>query len=303
VTERAAPKNVGVTFNPLSDDARSLALTVLDEIRASGIAAWSTDMTDPAADAARVAETDLMVCFGGDGTVLRCARLNIEAEPLILGVNMGRLGFLTELEGTEIRARLHEVISASGRVERRAMLEAVVSRTRDHYHALNEIVIGRATLSRAIQLAVDIDGTRVADYRCDGVIVATATGSTAYALSVGGPVLPPESHDLVVVPVAPHLAAQHAVVLPPTEIIHITLEPRQEAVLSIDGESDLNLHEGDSVYVRTSEHHARFLRLHARTDFYTRMAARLGWHRPAGKAMPLPAVEAERLRGSDQRTA
>ena len=137
-----------------------------------------------------------------------------------------------------------------------------------------------------------MDGTRIADYRCDGVIVASATGSTAYALSVGGPILPPESTDLVVVPVAPHLASQHAVVLPGSETVRITLEQRQEAVLSVDGEADLELHENDSVLVCSSEYKARFLRLKPRTDFYVRMAAQLGWHRPGGHALPLPPVGA-----------
>jgi NAD+ kinase len=120
--------------------------------------------------------------------------------------------------------------------------------------------------------------------------VASASGSTAYALSVGGPVLYPESKDLVIVPVAPHLSAQHALILPGSETVHITLEPGQQAVLSIDGYSDFALDEGDVVHVSTSEHRARFLRLKAPTDFYVRMAAQLGWHRPGGNARPLPPI-------------
>jgi NAD+ kinase len=134
---------------------------------------------------------------------------------------------------------------------------------------------------------------RIADYRCDGIIAATATGSTAYALSVGGPILHPESRDLVVVPVAPHLAARHALVLPSSETIKVTLEPRQQAVLSADGEADFQLEEGDTVLIGASAYRARFLRLQPPTDFYVRMAAQLGWHRPGGNAQPLPsAVEA-----------
>ncbi len=285
---RAVPRRVGVAYNPMSLPARDLALNIERIIKARGIETWVTDLSQER-DHDRVAATDLMMCFGGDGTVLRCARLAIEAEPLILGVNMGRLGFLTELEGFELEARLDEVLGDGGRVEERTLLEALVPDTGDRFFALNEVVIGRATLSRAIQLAVDVDSIRIADYRCDGVIVATATGSTAYALSVGGPILPPESHDMVVVPVAPHLASQHAVVLPQNEKVHITLEPRQQAVLSVDGENDLQLQEHNAVVARVSGHHARFLRLHPRTDFYLRMAMRLGWHRPGGRAEPLPA--------------
>jgi NAD+ kinase len=281
-------KRVGIAYNPASEPARGLAQLVRGDLEALGLEVWVTDLSQDR-DPHRVAASDLMMCFGGDGTVLRCARLAIEAEPLILGVNMGRLGFLTEFEGLEVRDHLTEIVGEAGRVEERALLEATVPDTGDRFFALNEIVIGRATLSRAIQLAVDVDSVRIADYRCDGVIVATATGSTAYALSVGGPILPPESHDMVVVPVAPHLAAQHAVVLDESETVYITLEPRQQAVLSVDGENDLELHEHNTVLAKISQYHARFLRFRSRTDFYLRMAARMGWHRPAGKAEPLPA--------------
>lgn len=285
------PRRVGVTFNPRLPGAHDLALKLYESIRVRGIEAWVEDDDAPEGAHAARAGSDLMICLGGDGTVLRCARHVIGMETLILGVNLGRLGFLTELDGSQALERLDDVLAGAGRIEERTMLRAAVSRTGAEFHGLNEAVVGRATLSRAIQLAIDVDGTRIADYRCDGVIVASATGSTAYALSVGGPILSPESRDLVIVPVAPHLAAQHAVVLPGRETVLITLEPRQQAVLSVDGESDFQLHEGDSVRVSSSEHKARFLRLKPRTDFYVRMAAQLGWHRPGGNALPLPPVE------------
>jgi NAD+ kinase len=222
--------------------------------------------------------------------VLHCARLLIGADAVILGVNLGRLGFLTEFDAAHIREKLGEVLSGAGRIEERTLLNCTVETRGESLPALNDAVIGRATLSRAIQLAVDVEGIRIADYRCDGVIVASATGSTAYALSAGGPILAPESSDIIVVPVAPHLAAQHAVVLPKGETVRVTLEPGQEAVLSVDGQHDITLVEGDSVTVSASEEKARFLRLKPRSDFYVRMAAQLGWHRPGGNAQPLPAV-------------
>jgi NAD+ kinase len=285
-----APKRVGVTFNPRLDGARELALQLLDDIAARGVEA-SLDDED---DGSSLAGCDLAIVLGGDGSVLRCARRVIEAGTPILGVNLGRLGFLTELHGSQVRERLDDVLSGRGRIEARAMLRAEVSGKNEVFHGLNEAVVGRATLSRAIQLAVDVDGTRIADYRCDGVIVATATGSTAYAVSVGGPIMYPESSDLVIVPVAPHLSAQHAVLLPGSETVHVTLEPGQLAVLSVDGQADFDLHEGDSVQVSLSEHKARFLRFKPRNDFYVRMAAQLGWHRPGGNAQPLPSAGSRR---------
>jgi NAD+ kinase len=284
------PKRVGVTFNPRLDGAHDLALQLLDDIAARGVEAE----LDEENDGASLLGCDLAVVLGGDGSVLRCARRVVETGTPILGVNLGRLGFLTELDGSQVRERLDDVLSGRGRIEERAMLRAEVSGKDEVFHGLNEAVIGRATLSRAIQLAVDVDETRIADYRCDGVIIATATGSTAYAVSVGGPILYPESSDLVIVPVAPHLSAEHAVLVPGSETVHVTLEPDQQAVLSVDGTADYELHEGDSVQVSLSEHRARFLRFKPRNDFYVRMAAQLGWHRPGGNAQPLPSAGSRR---------
>jgi NAD+ kinase len=287
---RQAPRRIGVTFNPQLPRAHDLAERLGRAVKGRGLDVWVDPDGSPEELQPLLAGTDLLVCLGGDGTVLRAARPVIGRDTPILGVNLGRLGFLTELDGEEAIDRLDEVLGGTGRIEERMMVKAQVAGKPQVYHGLNEAMIGRATLNRAIHLAIDVDGTRIADYRCDGVIVASPTGSTAYALSVGGPILPPESHDFVIVPVAPHLAAQHAVVLPGSESVHVTLEPGQQAVLSVDGISDVHLHEGDSVLVSASEHSARFLRLNPRSDFYIRMAAQLGWHRPGGNALPLPAA-------------
>ena len=279
------PRKIAVTFNPHHVGSHAVASNLVAAIRERGVEALIDDESDVqgALDGA-----DLLICLGGDGTVLRHNHRAVHAGVPILGVNLGRLGFLTEFEGAQIFERLDDVLAGKGRIEERAMLEATIPGTPAEFIALNEAAIGRATLSRAIHIAVDVEGTRIADYRCDGLIVASATGSTAYALSVGGPILYPESTDLVIVPVAPHLSAQHAVLVPGTDTVRITLEPGQEAVLSMDGTSDYDLHEGDSVHLCASDHKARFLRFKPRTEFYVRMAAQLGWHRPGGNARPLP---------------
>ena len=282
------PRKIAVTFNPHHAGAHTLASDLVAAIKARGVEALLDDETDVAG---ALNGSDLLICLGGDGSVLRHNHRAVNHGIPILGVNLGRLGFLTEFEGHQVLEHLDDVLSGAGRIEERAMLQATIGGTRAEFHGLNEAVIGRATLSRAIQLAVDVEGTRIADYRCDGVIVASATGSTAYALSVGGPILYPESGDLVVVPVAPHLSAQHAVLLPAGDSVRVTLEPNQQAVLSIDGSADYELHEGDSVLLHASHHKARFLRFKPRTEFYVRMAAQLGWHRPGGNAQPLPPAE------------
>ncbi len=282
------PTKVAVTFNPHHAGAHTLASDLVAAIKARGVEALLDDETDVTG---ALNGSDLLICLGGDGSVLRHNHRAVNHGIPILGVNLGRLGFLTEFEGKHVLDHVDEILSGNGHIEERCMLQATVRDTKAEFHGLNEAVIGRATLSRAIQLAVDVEGTRIADYRCDGVIVSSATGSTAYALSVGGPILYPESRDLVVVPVAPHLSAQHAVLVPGGDTVRVTLEPNQHAVLSIDGSADYELHEGDSVMLQASPHKARFLRFKPRTEFYVRMAAQLGWHRPGGNARPLPPAD------------
>jgi NAD+ kinase len=279
------PRGIGIFYNESLKEAADLAPILKSRIEKRGIDAWiAGGETDSAR--ARAAESDLLICLGGDGTVLAGAHLLAGVPTMLFGINLGRLGFLTEIQAAELDARFDDVLAGRGRVEERSMVQAT---TGGHeFHALNDIVIGRARFGRSIQLAVDIDGTRIADYRCDAVIVATASGSTAYGLSVGGPILPPGSSDLVMVPVAPHLAANNALVFPSSETLRITLEPRQQGILTADGRNDFELVEGDTIAVTISPHKTRFLRLDQRTDFYIRMAARLGWHRPAGNAAPLP---------------
>ena len=265
---------------------------------------WIASAWDEEATRRHVPGTDLLLCIGGDGTVLRAARAVIPHDTLLLGVNMGRLGFLTELDAAGALERLPEILAGAGRVEERAMLHAQIialetgdgEETPARQDALNDVVIGRVTLGRTVQVAVLVDGTRLADYRADGVIVATATGSTAYSLSAGGPVLPPESREILMTPLAPHLAPRNSIVLPPTAVVEVQLAPGQQATMSIDGERDLDLAAGETVRVTLGPHHARFLRLNSPTQFYERLARRLNWLRegeghPPGAAAPFVSGE------------
>ena len=248
---------------------------------------WIASAWDEEATRRHVPGTDLLLCIGGDGTVLRAARAVIPHETLLLGVNMGRLGFLTELDAAGALERLPEILAGAGRVEERAMLHAQIialetgdgGETPARHDALNDVVIGRVTLGRTVQVVVQVDGSRLADYRADGVIVATATGSTAYSLSAGGPVLPPESRDILLTPLSPHLAPRNSIVLPPTAVVEVQLAPGQQATMSIDGERDLDLAAGETVRVTLGPHRARFLRLNPPTQFYERVARRLNWLR------------------------
>ncbi len=278
---------VGCIYHPkLPDDQGRLVAEELVAIAArQGVETWAAPAWDEEATEAQMHDTDLLLCIGGDGTVLRGARSVVPHPTLLLGINMGRLGFLTELDADTARQRLPEIVAGAGYVEERAMLHAeiVPAMANDNgdrparHDALNDVVIGRATLGRTVQVTVRIDSAVMAELRADGVIVATATGSTAYSLSAGGPILSPESSDILFTPLAPHLASRNSVVLPQSAVVEVQLAARQQATFSIDGEQDNDLAPGETVRVALGPHKARFLRLRPRSDFYQRLARRLSW--------------------------
>ncbi|MEX0785598.1 MAG: NAD(+)/NADH kinase [Dehalococcoidia bacterium] len=287
---------IGCCYHPkLPDDlgrriAEQLAAVARPHVAETWVApAWDEEQTRQ-----HMPGTDLLICVGGDGTVLRAARAVVPHHTLLLGVNMGRLGFLTELDAEAALERLPEILAGAGRVEERAMLHTEIIRPgaadgeTPRHDALNDVVIGRATLGRTVQVSVRVDGEQMANLRADGVVVATATGSTAYSLSAGGPVLPPESRDILFTPLAPHFASHNSVVLPPAAVIEVQLARGPDATFSIDGEPDLDLAAGDTVRVALSPHRARFLRLGPATQIYARLASRLGWlaTQDAGQGVP-----------------
>jgi len=270
---------VGITYHPKSEAARGVAEEVARRVAAAGVDHWLASAWDDGAS--RAADTDLLICCGGDGTVLRAARAVIPHPVALLGVNLGRVGFLTEITPPELFERLDKILAGAGRIETRTMIETETIRggeeLREHFHALNDVVVGRAAIGRTVQFTVRTDDTLIGSYRADGVIVATATGSTAYSLSVGGPILHPESREILVTPVAPHLAPANSIVLAAGSLVEVQIAPRQAAILSVDGEPDLDLAGGDIVRVRTSQHVARFLRLGPPGDFFLRVGRRLNW--------------------------
>ena len=205
--------------------------------------------------------------FGGDGTVLRAARALSPHDIPILGVNLGRLGFLTATTITEFDAALADVVAGRFELEVRAMLDARVIRDRNEFArglALNDVVVARGKPVRSIRVAVKVDGEPLIVYWADGLIIATATGSTAYGFSVGGPLILPASSTITMVPIAPHLSFGNAIVFDPQQVLE--LEVRDEpAVLSFDGQEEHDLKSGDVIAVRKAETVARFARTaHAR---------------------------------------
>jgi len=278
-------RKVGITYHPKLATIGGIVEQTRARIAAAVPDVWVASAWDEAARDDHVPGTDLIICLGGDGTVLRAARAAVPHPAALLGVNVpreaGRLGFLTEVTVEQLWEKLDGILAGEGRIESRSMVETETYRggeeMREHFHALNDVVVGRPAIGRTVQFAVRTDHATIGNYRADGVIVSTATGSTAYSLSVGGPILHPESREIVVTPVAPHLSPANSVVLPGGASVEIEVAQSQRAILSIDGQPDLDLAGGDIVRVHPSEYTARFLRLGPPGDFYLRVGRRLNW--------------------------
>jgi len=214
---------------------------------------------------------DLLIALGGDGTVLRASRLCASAGLPMLGVNVGNFGFLTEVQRTGWREVLPRLLAGDYRLEERMMLH--ISHLRrgkilDEWEVLNEVVVCRGEMVRPVNLVARVEGYTLASYVADGLIASTPTGSTAYALAVDGPVLPPELRNILLVPIAPHMSFDRAIVLSEGAEVNITVQTRHDAVLSADGQPPVKVVNGDEVLVKASAHPARFIRFQDPGYFY-----------------------------------
>jgi len=219
----------------------------------------------------RSGKFDLLIALGGDGTVLRASRLCAPAGLPMLGVNVGNFGFLTEVQRTGWREVLPRLLAGDYRLEERMMLH--ISHLRrgkilDEWEVLNEVVVCRGEMVRPVNLVASVEGYTLASYVADGLIASTPTGSTAYALAVDGPVLPPELRNILLVPIAPHMSFDRAIVLSEGAEVNITVQTRHDAVLSADGQPPVKVVNGDEVLVKASAHPARFIRFQDPGYFY-----------------------------------
>jgi NAD+ kinase len=233
---------------------------------------------EDAPDALCQREFDLLVILGGDGSILQVARTAAPLGMPILGVNLGRVGFLTEADPNNWRDVLSRALVGDYWIEERMMLrvaafqgEKVVAQA----EALNDVVVGRGARACVVYLDTEVDGGHLATYVADGLIVATPTGSTAYALAAGGPVLPPQLRNVLLVPVAPHLSMARPIVLSEGVSVRITVSSGRPAVLTVDGQIQAELQSGDAVAVEASPHAARFARVQEQTYFFKTLVARL----------------------------
>ncbi len=222
---------------------------------------------------------DLMLVFGGDGTMLGVAREAAGSPTPILGVNIGGLGFLTAVPSAGLARALDHLWKGEYRFEPRALLEAEArcGRRRIQLTALNDIVIGRVHASRLIELEVSVDGDPVTRYRCDGLIISTPTGSTAYSLAAGGAVVHPTAKVMELTPICPHTLSNRSLILPNSSVIHVTsCSPTGSTLLSADGQTTAELEEGDAVIIRKSRRPVRLVHL-ADRSFFEALRHKLHW--------------------------
>lgn len=230
-------------------------------------------------------EFELLIAVGGDGTMLRAGHLCAPPQVPILGINLGRLGFLIEVARSDWQQALDRVLQGRYWLEERMMLRA------EHFSAgqscgtwdvLNEAVVGRGEMVRPVRLITEIDGDFLTTYVADALIVATPTGSTAYALAAGGPILPPELRNILIVPVAPHLSVDRAIVLHEGSWVRVTVRSDHQATLSVDGQVPVTMQDRDHVEVRASGHSIDFVRFQEADYFYRNLTSRMNTNPSAG---------------------
>jgi NAD+ kinase len=222
---------------------------------------------------------DLVIVLGGDGTLLSAARVTAAVDVPLLGVNLGSLGFLTEVPLQSLYPMLEAIAQGRAAVEHRSLMQCQLLRgdtVRGSYLVFNDAVVNKTALARLNTYDLYIDKAFVSSYRADGMIVATPTGSTAYSLSAGGPVLMPTVKALVITPVAPHSLTHRPLVVPDSVEIEILLRSEEEvAYLSLDGQPGLDLRDGDRVRCRRSEHQVNLFR--TGSDFFQVLRTKLKW--------------------------
>ncbi len=268
---------IAIFFNPHIGPARALADEIIAWTARQGWEGNAWPISDGLDDAAWQA-ADYIITLGGDGSILRAAHLAAPHGIPLLGVNLGRVGFLTESTPETWRATLSRVMAGRYWIEERMMLHVVARRQGEvlaQAEALNDVVTGRGARAQVVHLHVHVDGGRLATYVADGLIVATPTGSTAYALAAGGPILPPQLRNILLVPVAPHLSMERPLVLDEGVTVHLTVAGQRPAVLTVDGAIEAELQAGDEVVVAAGKHPTRFARVQERTYFYKTLLSRL----------------------------
>ncbi len=274
-------QRVGILYKDHNEGAVAMSERLVETLAASGRNVWrlpgrTLDTLD-----GRLSDTDLVVVLGGDGSIISAARVCAPERVPILGVNFGRVGFLTELEPADVEEKLPLYLEGDFWIDVRSMLRAELEpssggRSVHSYTALNDIVVARGAEPHVIRIKIWVDGFEYNTTVADGVIISTATGSTAYNLAAGGPILHPQVRSNVLTPIAPHLVADRSLILEPNAVISLELQSGSDgSLLSADGQINHALNSGDQVRITNSEYTSAFLRRRSPTHFYRVLSAKL----------------------------
>jgi len=265
------PKKPVIVTYPRIADSHAEADLIVEFLKAKGFDAPHGSIYDEELRTrVKNKEFDVLIAVGGDGTMLRAGHLCAPCGVPILGINLGRLGFLIQIERSEWREMLERLFKGEAWIEHRMMLSVQHVRageTLGNWHALNETVVSRGANLKSIHLTASVDGRLLTSYVCDGLIASTATGSTAYALAAGGPILPPELRNILLVPLAPHLSVDRAVVLSEGSSVSILVKS-ENTVMSVDGQAPMPLAKDDHVDIKAAEYTAQFVRFGDPGYFY-----------------------------------
>jgi NAD+ kinase len=264
---------LGFAFNPTQEPAQELRDRALGWCAVRGIEAWSAPADEAHHRPHDVAASDVLVVLGGDGTFLRAARAVVDSDVPILGINSGQIGFLSKAESDRLEAVLALVVAGDFDIEERMILESrdiqrAAQETPAIHFALNEAAIVRGARARVVRLEVVVDESLLATYVCDGLVVASPTGSTGYSFSAGGPIVDPSSRNLIVTPIAAYLTPLRSAVVSPRHIVRVRVEEASDCLVSFDGHEDIPLEVGDAVEVSAREAPIRFIQPRGALPFW-----------------------------------
>lgn len=271
---------IGFVFNPLTQNSATFVQELIKELNL-GDKSWTTPTSELDNRAKELSETKTMVLMGGDGTILRAVRVLSKYDIPMVTINMGRIGFMSELTVEEAKDKLSKYLSGKVRIEERRMLKASIYRYNDEHpavvmHALNDVVLGRGGVAKLLDINAVANGEQLTRYRADAVIVSTATGSTGYAMSAGGPIIFPDCRLMLLQPVAPHTGLQRGLVLPEDATIELSVKDAENVMLSVDGFVEKDFKANDKVVITVSPNVVKFLREKPSATFYSSLTRRLG---------------------------
>lgn len=279
-------KRIAVVYHPKLAGADEEARLISNYLQEQGVYVITSSLSDESLhEQVKTGGFDLLIALGGDGTMLRAGHLCGPINIPVLGVNQGRFGFLMEIRQNQWLQVMPRLLSGDYWLERRMMLCAEQvhdGSSMGKWEVLNEVVVGRGQYVRPVHLVTEVDGRVLTTYVADALIASTPTGSTAYALAAGGPILPPELRTILLVPVAPHLSIDRAIVLAEGSSVSITVHTDHCAVLCIDGQVPINLADGDRVDVHASDHTVQFIRFQDPGYFYRNLTPHMNQNPSTG---------------------